>query len=188
MQAHPSPDSPTSITVHLASQAATVELGWQLGATLAPGQIVALSGDLGAGKTTLTQGIAAGMGIDARVTSPTFTLINQYNPGVRRLLLVHIDTYRLGESASVAHAEAANLGLEEILADAPLPDSHSDGAIVVIEWAERIANLLPANTLYIHLAPVPENQDARTATLTTSSQEVSALLLAMPLSISTSDQ
>src|SRR5688572_27318561 len=129
MQAYPAPNSPTAITIHLASQAATLDLGWQLGAALAPGQIVALSGDLGAGKTTLTQGIAAGMGIGARVTSPTFTLINHYDPGVRRLLLVHIDTYRLGDSASVAQAEAANLGWEEILADAPLPDSHSDGAI-----------------------------------------------------------
>lgn len=167
--------APTSHTIHLATQQATHEFGQRLGALLAPGQIVALSGDLGAGKTTLTQGIAAGLGIHARITSPTFTLINQYNPGTRRLLLVHIDTYRLGDSSASALAEAANLGLEEILADAVLPDSHSDGAIVVIEWAERIATMLPATTLYISLSGLPDDANARIATLTTSSPEVAAL-------------
>jgi tRNA threonylcarbamoyl adenosine modification protein YjeE len=169
------PDT-ASFTLHLTSEAATHEFGRQLGARLPAGQIVALSGDLGAGKTTSTQGIAAGLGIRGHVTSPTFTLINQYNPGTRRLLLVHIDTYRLGDSSASAATEAANLGLEEILSDAPLPDSHSDGAIVVIEWAERVAALLPANTLYIHLTPVPADANARTAILTVASPEVAALL------------
>lgn len=172
-----SPDSSATITISFASQDATLNFGRQLGAVLEAGQIVALSGDLGAGKTTLTQGIAAGLGIHARVTSPTFTLINQYNPGERRLLLVHIDTYRLGDTPEAAHAEAVNLGMEEILADASLPDSHSDGAIVVIEWAERIVELLPPNALFIHLATVEEDADARTATLTTASLEVAALLI-----------
>ena len=141
-----------------------------------PGQVIALRGELGAGKTTLTQGIAAGMGISARVTSPTFTLINQYSPGTRRLLLVHIDTYRLGDDATSAQSEASNLGLDEILDDAALPDAHSKGAIVVIEWAERIAPMLPANTLYIHLEPVPSDPNARTATLTTTSPDVIEML------------
>lgn len=165
-----------SMTIRLATQDATHALGRQLGAAVQPGQILALSGDLGAGKTTLTQGIAIGLGITARVTSPTFTLINQYEPGTRRLLLVHIDTYRLGDSPASVLAEAAGLGLDEILADAALSDDHTDGAVVVIEWAERIAELLPANTLYITLAPVPSDLDARTATLTTSSPQVAALL------------
>jgi tRNA threonylcarbamoyladenosine biosynthesis protein TsaE len=137
---------------------------------------VALSGELGAGKTTLTQGIAVGLGIAARVTSPTFTLVNQYPPGARRLLLVHIDTYRLGSDSASPLAEAAELGLDEIFADAPLPDSHSDGAVVVIEWAERIAELLPADTLYITLAPVPDDAASRTATITTASPEMAAML------------
>ena len=171
--------TPVSHTLHLATPEATHEFGRRLGALLAPGQIVALSGDLGAGKTTLTQGIAAGLGIHARVTSPTFTLINQYDPGTRRFLLVHIDTYRLGDSSASALAEAANLGLEEILADAALPDSHSDGAIIVIEWAERIATMLPTTTLYIALTALPDNANARTATLTTSSLEVAALFPAI---------
>jgi tRNA threonylcarbamoyladenosine biosynthesis protein TsaE len=166
----------SALTLQLTSPEATFAFGRQLGAVLAPGQVVALSGDLGAGKTTLTQGIAAGMGISAQVTSPTFTLINQYNPGARRLLLVHIDTYRLGDGATPAQAEAAALGLEEILDDAPFGDSHSDGAIVVIEWAERVADLLPDDTLYIHLAPVPPDENVRIATLTVSSPEVAAIL------------
>src|SRR5688500_16931923 len=94
--------APSSLTIHLATQEATHEFGRRLGAVLEPGQIVALSGDLGAGKTTLTQGIALGLGISARVTSPTFTLISQYSPGSRRLLLVHVDTYRLGDSSASA--------------------------------------------------------------------------------------
>jgi len=169
-------ESLSMLTLHLASQEETLAFGRQLGATLAPGQVVALSGDLGAGKTTLTQGIAEGMGITARVTSPTFTLINQYNPGERRLLLVHIDIYRLGDSSTSAQAEAANLGLDEILADASFADSHSDGAIVVIEWAELVTGLLPDNTLYIYLVPVSSDPDARTATLRTSSEEIAAIL------------
>jgi tRNA threonylcarbamoyladenosine biosynthesis protein TsaE len=170
-----STDGHSFLTLHLATPVATHELGRQLGVAVQPGQILALSGDLGAGKTTLTQGIAVGLGISARVTSPTFTLINQYNPGARRLLLIHIDTYRLGDSSASALAEAANLGLDEIFADAALPDSHSDGAVVVIEWAERIADLLPTDTLYITLVPVASDANARTATLTTNSQEVAAL-------------
>jgi tRNA threonylcarbamoyl adenosine modification protein YjeE len=174
-----SSDSSHTFTITFASPDATLDFGRQLGAALEAGQIVALSGDLGAGKTTLTQGIAAGLGISARVTSPTFTLINQYNPGERRLLLVHIDTYRLGDTPEAALAEAVNLGMEEILADAAMPDSHSDGAIVVIEWAERIAKLLPPNTLYIQLATVEEDANARAATLTTANLEVAALLTHM---------
>jgi tRNA threonylcarbamoyladenosine biosynthesis protein TsaE len=167
---------PFHLTIHLANQEATQEFGQRLGMALGAGQIVALRGELGAGKTTLTQGIAVGLGITARVTSPTFTLINQYEPGARRLLLIHMDTYRLGDGSASALAEAANLGLEEILADASLPDSHSDGAVVVIEWAERVASLLPAHTLYIHLTSVPADADARTATLATSNAEVAAIL------------
>ena len=166
---------PYTLTVYLAVPAATHAFGQQLGATIPAGQIVALTGDLGAGKTTLAQGIAAGLGITGRVTSPTFTLINQYNPGTRNLLLVHIDTYRLGEGATSAEAEAANLGLDEIFADAAQPDSHSNGAVVVIEWAERIADLLPANTLYITLITDSANPNARHATLTTTNPEVAKL-------------
>lgn len=172
------PDQQQAVTrtIHLETQEATQAFGRHLGASLPPGQVVALSGNLGAGKTTLTQSIAEGMGIPARITSPTFTLINQYPPGERRLLLVHIDTYRLGEGSSLAIAEAEGLGLVEILDEAALGDSHSDGAIIVIEWAERVAPLLPSDTLYIQLVTMPDNEQARTATLTTTSSQVVEVL------------
>ncbi len=167
--------SDSALTVHLASLAATYELGRSLGAAVPAGQVIALSGELGAGKTTLTQGIAEGMGISARVTSPTFTLVNQYQPGTRRLLLVHIDIYRLGDDAASAQTEALNLGIEDILNDAPEPDDHSSGAVVVIEWAERIRSLLPPTTLYIHLEAVPDDENARRATISGAGLEVEKL-------------
>jgi tRNA threonylcarbamoyladenosine biosynthesis protein TsaE len=176
----PSTPSPTgkpdaSLTLLLDSLAATHRFGRRLGAAVPAGQVIALSGELGAGKTTLTQGIAEGLGITARVTSPTFTLINQYRPGTRRLLLVHIDTYRLGDDAAAAQNEALNLGIDEILNDAPEPDDHSAGAVVVIEWAERIRELLPPTSLYIHLEAVPDDENARHATISALGPEVEKL-------------
>jgi tRNA threonylcarbamoyladenosine biosynthesis protein TsaE len=166
----------TSITILLATSSETHSLGQRLGAAASAGQILALSGDLGAGKTTLTQGIAVGLGISARVTSPTFTLVNEYDAGARLLRLIHIDTYRLADSMNTALAEAATLGLDEILATASLPDGESDGAVVVIEWAERVADLLPTDTLYITLIADPVDANARTAALTATGRESSALL------------
>ena len=134
------------------SPAATYALGQRLGQLLRPGQVVALHGDLGAGKTLLTQGIAAGLGVTGRVTSPTFTLVNRYRTG-QGFDLVHIDCYRLGEGALDATLEAVAFGLEEILA--------ADDAIVVIEWAERVATLLPADCLQITITPVEGDEQAR---------------------------
>ena len=171
----PAGTSDSSLTLLLASPDATHEFGRKLGAAVPAGQVIALSGELGAGKTTLTQGIAVGMGVTARVTSPTFTLINQYQPGKRRLLLVHIDTYRLGDDAASAQNEALNLGIDEILNDAPEPDDASAGAVVVIEWAERIRELLPPTTLYIHLEAAPDHADARNATISALGPEVEKL-------------
>ena len=101
----------------------TVELGRLLGSVLEPGDVLALTGDLGAGKTTLTQGIARGLGVDPNyyITSPTFTIINEYPA---RLTLYHLDLYRLETGL-----DTDELGLEEYL--------ESDGA-AVIEWAERL--------------------------------------------------
>lgn len=132
------------------SSAETFALGQRLGQQAAAGQVIALHGDLGAGKTVLTQGIAAGLGIKARVTSPTFTLVSEY-PYAKNQYLIHIDCYRLGSLTQTDGAlEAAFFGLEEILDRAD--------AIVIIEWAERVATLLPADHLqisltYTHSAP-----------------------------------
>lgn len=120
----------------------TRRLGIRLGALLQPGDVVALSGDLGSGKTTLVQGIAQGWGSLDRVSSPTFVLINQY----RRpdgALLSHLDAYRLSDEAE---AEDLDLGL-----------NLSQGALVV-EWAERIQGILPVNLLTISMRWVDEFQ------------------------------
>ncbi len=156
----------------------TRDWGERLGQVLQPGDIVALQGDLGAGKTTLTQGIGLGLGVADRITSPTFTLINEYTgrDGVR---LIHTDSYRLGdltvptgetkgdiesEPASgqkSAVLEAATFGMAEIL------DSVQDDqeAVIVIEWAERLVDLLPPDYLVVILAHVPDDDQARTLRL-----------------------
>ena len=104
----------------------TRALAAQVAATLEPGAVLCLHGDLGAGKTCFVQGVAQGLGIRRSVGSPTFTLINEYRG---RLPLAHIDLYRVRGAA-----DAFGLGLEDYL-------SHYDG-IVAIEWAERVAELL----------------------------------------------
>ena len=102
----------------------TFSLGQQTGAQLSGGEILLLSGPLGAGKTVFVKGIAAALGLDAaEVTSPTFTLVNPYSG---RLTFYHIDLYRLDEGASAAHA----VDLDELLRD--------EEAVLVIEWAERL--------------------------------------------------
>jgi len=117
------------------SVAETQALGKALGSVLAAGDIVCLSGDLGAGKTAFVQGVAAGMGINDYVTSPTYTLINEY-PG--RIPLYHMDVYRLGDID-----ELADLGFEEYL----------DGSgVVLIEWADLIAVALPRDVLWVEIA------------------------------------
>jgi tRNA threonylcarbamoyladenosine biosynthesis protein TsaE len=104
----------------------TFEFAYRVGEEIKTGTIFLLSGDLGAGKTVFTKGLAAGLGIDpADVASPTFTLINQHDG---RLRLVHIDLYRLEGGPEVWYG----LGLDEILSD--------QQSVVVIEWAERVGD------------------------------------------------
>jgi tRNA threonylcarbamoyladenosine biosynthesis protein TsaE len=103
----------------------TLEAGRRVGERLAGGEIILLSGSLGAGKTVFVKGLAAALGLDPEdVSSPSFTLVNRHAGG--RLLLYHIDLYRLDEGASAAHA----VDLDELLAD--------ERAVIVIEWAERM--------------------------------------------------
>jgi len=102
----------------------TFDLGVQIGEQLSGGEILLLNGSLGAGKTMLVKGIAQALGVNEEdVTSPSFTLVN---PHYGRLLLYHIDLYRLEQGASAAHA----VDLDEILAD--------EEAVVIIEWADRM--------------------------------------------------
>lgn len=113
----------------------TEEFGRRIGRSLISGDVVALSGDLGAGKTTLTRGIALGLGVSDDVFSPTFTLVHEH---IGRLPLYHIDLYRIA-----SEEEASLAGIEEYL--------NGDG-ITVVEWAERAAGLLPEDRIEIELA------------------------------------
>jgi len=117
----------------------TFDFGLQLGSRLLGGEILLLSGPLGAGKTLLVKGICAALGLDEEdVTSPSFTLVNPY---YGRLRLYHIDLYRLDEGATAAHA----VDLDELLMD--------ESAVIIIEWAERMGNYrLPDNVWQIAIA------------------------------------
>ena len=121
----------------------TYAFGKNLGETLFSGDVVALSGELGTGKTCLAQGIARGLGIpeEYRITSPTFTIINEY-PG--RLILYHLDVYRLSGTRD----------LEEIGYD----ECFNDKGVVIVEWAEKIRDALPKGTLFVLLTYLDENR------------------------------
>jgi tRNA threonylcarbamoyladenosine biosynthesis protein TsaE len=117
-----------------------LEYGLRLGAELSPGAVVALTGELGAGKTTLAKGIARGLGVTDEITSPTFTIINEYTSG--RLPLYHFDVYRLGEDEE-AEAGMEGLGYEEYF--------FGDG-VTIVEWADLVRDLIPADAVRIVLS------------------------------------
>ena len=120
----------------------TRRVGMRLGALLQPGDLVALVGDLGSGKTTLVQGIAAGWGSLDPVSSPTFVIVNVYrhSDGIR---LFHLDAYRLS-----GPTEAVDLDLENMLDQGPM----------VVEWAERVQAALPEHGLWVHLNYIDDVQ------------------------------
>ncbi|WP_416198600.1 MAG: tRNA (adenosine(37)-N6)-threonylcarbamoyltransferase complex ATPase subunit type 1 TsaE [Sporanaerobacter sp.] len=112
----------------------TEQFGYKLGKILKGGEIICLIGDLGAGKTTMTKSIAKGLDVEEYVTSPTFTLINEYKG---RVPLYHFDVYRLEEVESIY-----DLGFEEYF--------YSNG-VSIIEWADKIKNVLPEDVLTIEI-------------------------------------
>lgn len=107
----------------------------QLGREATPGMVIALTGDLGTGKTTLTKAIARGLGIDRTVTSPTFNIVKEYDGG--RLPLYHFDVYRIGDPE-----EMYELGYEEYF--------YGEG-VCVVEWADQIEEIIPEDALKIHI-------------------------------------
>jgi len=113
----------------------TEQLGEQLGRTLRPGSVVAYRGDLGMGKTAFTRGLARGLGCTCRVTSPTFTIVNEYSGA---LPLFHFDMYRLDSSD-----ELFDIGWEDYL---------SRGGVCAVEWSERVEDALPDDTLWVSFA------------------------------------
>lgn len=123
----------------------TQQLGRSLGPLLQPGDVLVVSGELGAGKTTFVQGLAEGMGIEAQITSPTFTIIHEYQG--RNMPLYHIDAYRLDTPV-----EIKELGLEEYF--------YGDG-VTAIEWAEKIKGWLPPDYLYVKLEKISAHPEQR---------------------------
>lgn len=120
----------------------TEKFGIFLGENLIPGDVVCLNGDLGAGKTTLTKSIAKGLGISDYVTSPTFTIVNEY---YGKTDLYHIDTYRLDDKIDVDY-----LGFDEYF--------YSDG-VTIVEWAEKIRDALPEEYMEINIKSHDDKRD-----------------------------
>jgi tRNA threonylcarbamoyladenosine biosynthesis protein TsaE len=134
-----------SVFVQIESVSAeqTFAIGFAIGEKAGEGDVFALSGELGAGKTCFAGGLARGLGIgeDYTITSPTFTLINEY-PG--RCRLYHFDVYRLNQIG-----ELDDLGYDEYV---------SGKGVVAIEWAEKIAKALPSDTVSINFTYIDENK------------------------------
>jgi len=114
--------------------------GMQLANSLSAGDVIALCGNLGAGKTQITRGIVAGMNSQAEVTSPTFTLVHEYLDG--RLPVFHFDFYRM-ESA----AEVIGIGWDEFFAEP---------GVIIVEWADMFPDLMPPNTRWFHIETLPD--------------------------------
>lgn len=129
------------------SEAETEAAGEALAKTLSPGAVVAFRGDLGMGKTAFTRGLARGLGCTERVTSPTFTIVNEY-PG--RIPLFHFDMYRLPD--------------EDALWDIGWDDYLARGGVCAVEWSERVASALPPDTITVTLARHPEYESWRIIT------------------------
>lgn len=115
--------------------AETFEFGRLLGQQAGPGQVYCLDGDLGAGKTVFTQGFAAGLGIESPVTSPTFTIVQQYEEG--RLPLYHFDVYRIGDVS-----EMDEIGYEDCF--------YGEG-VCLVEWSQLIPEILPETVVEIRI-------------------------------------
>jgi len=122
-------------TVHTPDPGATHALGERLGQAAEPGTVVALIGDLGAGKTVFARGVGAGLAVETRVSSPTFIIVQTHEGG--RLPYWHADFYRLSRADDLEQ-----LGLDEVL-DGP--------GVTVIEWADRFLDILPADRLEVRI-------------------------------------
>lgn len=133
--------------IRLADAQATEAFGARLANLVRPGDVIALFGDLGAGKTTLARGLLRGLGHDGEVASPTFPIVLAYGPPDTRLPLTHVDLYRIADPA-----ELEEIGLDEARA----------GSVLLIEWPERLPVLWP-ETLRLTLSADPAGGRALTA-------------------------
>ena len=123
-------------TIKIRNEQETIAFGTELGRSVQPGTVIALIGDLGTGKTTLTKAIAKGLGITDTITSPTFNIVKQYEGG--RIPLYHFDVYRIADPD-----EMFELGYEEYF--------YGEG-VCVIEWADIIEDIIPDDAMIIRIS------------------------------------
>ena len=134
----------TEKTIYSHSEAETEAVGRQLGATLPRGSVVLLYGDLGAGKTVFSRGFARGLGIEEELSSPTYTIVQEYElPDHGRLY--HLDLYRISGVGA-----ALDFGIDEFLSDRK--------SLSLIEWPERISGMIPENAVRVEIAHRGENE------------------------------
>ena len=131
------------------SEAETEQAGADFARALPDGKVVAMYGELGSGKTAFVRGMARGMGLTCRVSSPTFTIVNELY-GKRDLF--HFDMYRLGSAD-----ELFDIGWEDYL---------DRGGVCAVEWSERVSDALPDDTIYVDIARGEEDENTRTITVT----------------------
>lgn len=123
----------------------TADIGFKLGKLLNAGDVICLNGNLGTGKTALTSGIAKGLGISGYITSPTFTIVNEYSA---KIPLFHFDAYRIADSE-----EMFEIGFEEYI---------EGNGVVVIEWADLIKDVLPKEYIRVDITKdLPKGVDLR---------------------------
>ncbi|CEQ25246.1 P-loop ATPases [[Clostridium] sordellii] len=122
------------VKIYLENEEQTKDIGYKLGQLVTPKSVICLIGDLGAGKTTMTQSLAKALEVDDYITSPTFTIVNEYEG---RIPLYHFDVYRIGSSD-----EMYDIGFDEYIG--------GDG-VCIIEWANLIEDILPNEYLYIEM-------------------------------------
>lgn len=127
----------------------TEQFGEEVAKSLRGGDVLAFTGSLGMGKTAFTRGLARGLGCRGRVTSPTFTIVNEYDG---KPPLFHFDMYRLGSSD-----ELFDIGWDDYLAR---------GGVCAVEWSERVSDALPDDTIYVDIARGEEDENTRTITVT----------------------
>ena len=127
----------------------TEQFGEEVAKSLRGGDVLAFTGSLGMGKTAFTRGLARGLGCRGRVTSPTFTIVNEYDG---KTPLFHFDMYRLGSSD-----ELFDIGWDDYLAR---------GGVCAVEWSERVSDALPDETIYVDIARGEEDENTRTITVT----------------------
>lgn len=130
------------------SETETEAIGERIGAALKPGTVLAYRGDLGMGKTAFTRGLARGLGCGGRVTSPTFTIVNEYEG---RIPLFHFDMYRLPDADALF-----DIGWEDYLAR---------GGVCAVEWSERVTDALPDDTIWVTIDRHPQQDNWRVITV-----------------------